>query len=70
WVVFDITISSNHHSSVMLYVVRPFVELLFASDLVSPIFWRRRLLVDEIVRGLQSIVCWVAMLIMDSSLDN
>ncbi|CAG8829163.1 11511_t:CDS:1, partial [Dentiscutata erythropus] len=62
WVVFDITISSDHHSSVMSYIVCPFVEPLFASNLVSPIFWRRRLLVDEIVRGLRNIVCWVAML--------
>ncbi|CAG8774491.1 9571_t:CDS:2, partial [Dentiscutata erythropus] len=44
------------------FAVRSFVELLFASDLVSPIFWRRRLLVDEIVRSLRSIICWVAML--------
>ncbi|CAG8572811.1 16826_t:CDS:2 [Dentiscutata erythropus] len=70
WVVFDITVSSDRHSSVMLYVVHPFVKVLFASDLVSPIFWRRHLLVDEIVCGLQSIICWVAILIVDSSLDN
>ncbi|CAG8494114.1 26781_t:CDS:2 [Dentiscutata erythropus] len=40
----------------MSYVVCPFVEPLFASDLVSPIFWRRRLLVDKICLSISIIV--------------
>jgi len=49
--VFDITVSLDRRSLVISYIVRPFVKPSFASDLVSPIFWRRRLLVDEIMHG-------------------